>query len=121
MISRRTAQHFIWREVCAGWFLVNRPARLTVLHERMPPGSSEARHFHRVALQFFFVLSGVATLELDGERIELRALEGVEVPPRVPHQMQNRSDTPIEFLVVSQPNSRDDRVLVEAAEGDETV
>jgi mannose-6-phosphate isomerase-like protein (cupin superfamily) len=116
LVSKDTAEHYIWGEVCDGWYLVNQPSRLTVVHERMPPGASEVRHYHREALQFFFVLSGVATLELDGRRIELRAHEGAEVPPLTPHQMRNLSDEPIEFLVVSQPNSRSDRVLVEAAE-----
>lgn len=58
MISRQTAEHFTWREVCDGWYLVNQPDRLTVLHERMPPGSSEVRHLHRQAYQFFFILAG---------------------------------------------------------------
>ncbi|MBO0790470.1 MAG: cupin domain-containing protein [Ktedonobacteraceae bacterium] len=116
MISKQNAEHFTWREVCDGWYLVNQPSRLTVLQERMPPGSSEARHFHREAYQFFFVLSGIATLEIDGQPYELHPQEGAEVPPLIPHQMSNLSDAPMEFLVISQPNSRDDRVFVDAPE-----
>jgi hypothetical protein len=40
--------------------------------------------------------------------------EGAEVPPLTPHQMWNLSDAPMEFLVISQPKSRDDRVFVAA-------
>lgn len=114
MISWQNAEHFRWREVCDGWYLVNQPTRLTVLQERMPPGTSEVRHYHREAYQFFFILAGVATLELNGQRYELHPHEGIAVPPLVPHQMWNLSDAPMEFLVISQPNSRDDRVLVAA-------
>ena len=114
MISKQTAEHFTWREVCEGWYLVNHPTRLTVLHECMPPGTSEVRHYHREAYQFFFILSGTATLEINGKPEILHPQEGAEVPPLVPHQMWNLSDAPMEFLVISQPNSRDDRVFVAA-------
>jgi quercetin dioxygenase-like cupin family protein len=70
VISRDTAEHFIWRDVCDGWYLVNQPTRLTVLQESMPPGTCEVRHFHRVAYQLFFILAGVATLEINGHRQE---------------------------------------------------
>jgi mannose-6-phosphate isomerase-like protein (cupin superfamily) len=40
------------------------------------------------------------------------------IPPQVAHQMRNTSDAPLEFLVISQPNSRDDRVLLDALEGE---
>jgi len=119
VISKDTAEHFTWRDVCDGWYLVNQPTRLTVLQECMPPGTSEARHFHREAYQFFFILSGVATLEINGQRHELHPQEGAEVPPLIPHQMWNLSDAPMEFLVISQPNSRDDRVFVAAPEDTE--
>jgi mannose-6-phosphate isomerase-like protein (cupin superfamily) len=112
MISTANAEHYTWREVCDGWFLVNHPDRLTVLQERMPSGTREVRHVHRAAVQFFFVLTGVATLERDGTRHTLHPREGVEVAPGTPHQMMNLGDQALEFLVVSQPNSRDDRVLV---------
>ncbi len=114
MISKQTAEHFIWREVCDGWYLLNQPAHLTVLQESMPPGTSEVRHYHREAYQFFFILSGVATLEINGKPEILHPLEGAEVPPLTAHQMWNLSDAPMEFLVISQPNSRDDRVFVAA-------
>ena len=116
MISRETAEHFTWREVCDGWYLVNQPERLTVLHERMPPGSSEVRHLHRQAYQFFFILAGTATLKIAGRSVQLHPLEGAAIPPQVAHQMRNRADAPLEFLVISQPNSREDRVLLDVLE-----
>ncbi len=64
-------------------------------------------------LQFFFVLSGIATIEIDGKGITLNPQEGVEVPPLVPHQMFNKTNNEVEFLVISQPPSKGDRVLVD--------
>ena len=112
LMSKATAKHYVWGKGCDGWHLV-KTAELSVIHERMPAGTSEARHFHTRARQFFFVLSGTATLEIAGLREVLRVHEGLEVPPQVPHQMFNESEQAIEFLVVSQPASHGDRVLVE--------
>ncbi len=78
MISRQTAEHFTWRDSCDGWYLVNQPERLTVLQECMPLGSSEVRHLHRRAYQFFFIPAGTATLEINGQHVQLHASEGYE-------------------------------------------
>ena len=112
MISKDNAAHYTWGGVCDGWRLVNRDD-LSVIHERMPPGSAEMRHYHNTARQFFLVLSGTATLDIDGKREVLQTQQGLEVPPRVPHQMLNLSDVAVEFLVISHPSTRDDRVLAE--------
>ena len=107
MIGKETAEHYIWGEVCDGWHLV-KTAELSVIHERMPPGAKEVRHYHAKSRQFFFVLKGAATLETAGKREVLRKHEGAEVPPDVLHQMFNESDEAVEFLVVSQPASQGD-------------
>jgi mannose-6-phosphate isomerase-like protein (cupin superfamily) len=114
MISRETAEHYTWGAICDGWHLVKQP-ELSVIHERMPPGTAEVRHYHERSRQFFFVLAGVATLEVNGVRETLQAHQGVEVPPRVPHQMLNESADDVEFLVISHPTTRGDRVLAEDA------
>ncbi|SEN42382.1 cupin domain-containing protein [Lihuaxuella thermophila] len=111
-ISKENAEHYLWGDFCDGWQLVKQK-ELSIIHERMPPQTSEVRHYHRKARQFFFVLSGTATMEIDGEIIILRDHEGVEVPPNVPHQMMNQSDCVVEFLVISQPASKEDRVLTD--------
>jgi mannose-6-phosphate isomerase-like protein (cupin superfamily) len=79
----------------------------------MPPGAAEVRHLHNAARQFFFILSGAAVLEAGGREHDLAAGEGLQVEPGVAHQMFNRSEGDVEFLVVSQPHSHGDRELVE--------
>lgn len=108
-ISKQNAEHYVWGNQCDGWHLVKQKD-LSIIHERMPGNTSEVRHYHHYARQFFFVLSGTACMELNGEVIMLNAQEGVEVPPSVPHQMQNITNEEVEFMVISQPNSRGDRI-----------
>jgi mannose-6-phosphate isomerase-like protein (cupin superfamily) len=102
--------HYTWGAGCDGWHLVNRP-ELSVIRERMPSGTSEVRHFHSAARQVFYVLSGTAILEVDGVECTLSAGESLEVAPGARHQIFNRSEAPLEFLVVSQPHSHGDRTL----------
>ena len=62
---------------------------------------------------FFFVLSGTAMLEVNGERHCIEAFQGMEVPPDIPHQMVNESDFEVEFIIISQPKSHGDRIALE--------
>ena len=113
-ISSASAEHYTWGAQCDGWHLVRAPG-LSVIQERMPPGTSEVRHRHAHSRQFFFVLAGELTLEVLGAVHVLTAGMGLEIAPGVAHQAVNRSSAPAEFLVISQPPSHGDRELVEPA------
>ncbi|HEU5089844.1 MAG TPA: hypothetical protein VFT99_20450, partial [Roseiflexaceae bacterium] len=78
LISIDTAHHYTWGQDADGWHLVQ-TAELSVIQERMPPGTAEVRHSHRQARQ------------------------GIEVAPGIAHQIRNNSQQDLEFLVVSQP------------------
>jgi len=108
-ISADSASHYTWGEDCDGWHLV-RTAALSVIEERMPPKTSEQRHLHDRARQFFYVLAGELTLEVEGEELLLRANEGLEVAPKQAHQAFNRGEQDVRFLVTSQPPSHGDRI-----------
>ena len=75
----------------------------------MPPGTSETRHLHRKAQQFFYVLSGEAALEIDGRLVVLHQREGALVQPGSTHRMQSMSKRDLEILVTSEPPSHGDR------------
>ncbi len=109
MISKDNAEHYVWGDGCDGWHLLKRPD-VSVIHERMPPGTREARHYHGRARQLFFVLSGRATLEVQGRREQLAPHQALEVEPGVPHQVFNDAPEPLELLVISCPPSHGDRV-----------
>lgn len=110
-LGRENAEHYTWGHGCDGWHLV-RTATLSVIEERMPPGTQEVRHRHALAFQFFRVLAGSLTLESGGTVHTLHAGDGLQIPPGTPHQAFNRSEADVSFLVVSQPPSHGDRELV---------
>jgi mannose-6-phosphate isomerase-like protein (cupin superfamily) len=105
---RASAEHYVWGSGCDGWHLV-RTRELSVILERMPAGAGEVRHHHARSRQFFFVLEGTLTLEVDGRVHHLGPGVGLEVAPGATHQARNDADAPTEFLVVSQPPSHGDR------------
>jgi len=106
-----TAEHYTWGGVCDGWHLLKNPA-LSVIQERVPPGAGEARHFHSHARQFFFVLSGTATMEFESDAVTFGAGQGLHVPPGTRHRFVNRSDADVVFLVISSPTTAGDRTNV---------
>lgn len=109
MIDRNTAEHYIWGQNCDGWHLLKSP-EISIIQERMPSNTYEVRHLHNQSRQFFFILSGQATIELNGEIQDLQIHQGIEIPAQTPHQMMNRSANALEFLVVSCPPSHADRI-----------
>ena len=110
MIDTTIADHYRWGDGCDGWHLV-RAASLSVIEERMPPGTAEIRHYHARAHQFFYVLAGRLTIELDGRIEHLEERQGLEVPPTAAHRVSNDGAALVRFLVVSSPPSHGDRVV----------
>jgi mannose-6-phosphate isomerase-like protein (cupin superfamily) len=107
-IDLSSAEHYRWGGICDGWHLLKR-SDLSIIAERVPPGGKESRHSHERARQFFYILSGCAVMEVDGERVELREGQGLEVAPGTPHQFLNESPAVVHFLVISHPTTRGDR------------
>ncbi|MEZ5856231.1 MAG: cupin domain-containing protein [Hyphomicrobiaceae bacterium] len=107
-ISKGNAPHYVWGADCDGWRLVDR-GELSVIHERMPAGRREVRHWHGRSRQFFFVLAGTLTLEVAGVGHKLQVGEGLEIDPETAHQAINQSGFPVEFLVISHPTTTGDR------------
>jgi mannose-6-phosphate isomerase-like protein (cupin superfamily) len=106
---RRGAGHYVWGTDCDGWHLVSR-SDLSIIHERMPADRTEIRHRHAVARQFFFVVAGEPTIEVEGEVSTIRAGEGLEIEPGAHQRACNASRGDIEFPVISHPMTRGDRV-----------
>ena len=113
-VSPDTSEHYVWGNVCDGWRLLDQ-ADLSVIQERVPPGAGEVRHVHTRARQFFYVLSGTATLEFGDEAVTFGAGQGMHVPPGVAHRFANASSLEVVFLVVSSPSTAGDRTHVSPA------
>jgi mannose-6-phosphate isomerase-like protein (cupin superfamily) len=100
-----------WGEGCDGWRLLDR-ADLGVIQERIPPGTSEVRHFHSRARQVFFVLEGRLAIVSDRGTFELAAGDSLEIPPTELHRVHNPFERDALFLVISAPTTRGDRTNV---------
>ena len=110
VVSINSTEHYNWGNNCDGWHLLKNND-LSIIQEEVPPGESEVRHHHQYAKQFFFVLEGTATMELEGEIHQIYKNEGIFIAAGVKHKLSNQSDSPIKFIVVSSPKSHGDRII----------
>lgn len=76
----------------------------------MPSGTEETLHFHRFAQQFFYILQGEAVFEAQGEEIAVHSGEGFHILPNTLHKIKNTSGENLNFLVISQPTTKQDRM-----------
>jgi mannose-6-phosphate isomerase-like protein (cupin superfamily) len=109
VITTASAEHYEWGRGCDGWHLL-KTNELSVIRERMVPGSSEGLHYHLKAQQLFYVLSGEARFEMNEAFVILKAGESLHVPPLAVHRISNEAAADLEFLVISQPKAHGDRV-----------
>ncbi|HRH46809.1 MAG TPA: cupin domain-containing protein [Pyrinomonadaceae bacterium] len=112
IIEKETAKHYFWGENCDSWVFVD-SAVLSVKQEKMPSGTREKLHFHSQAQQFFFILKGSATFYLEGEKVEVSAQKGLLIKPNTKHFIANETDESLEFLVISQPTTNNDRTTID--------
>ena len=110
-ISIENAEHYIWGNICDGWHLLKSDS-LSVIQERMPPNTAEQKHFHTLAQQVFYILSGVASFEIDDDTTTVHAFESLHIPPNTPHRIANNHTTDLLFLVISAPKAHGDRVNI---------
>jgi mannose-6-phosphate isomerase-like protein (cupin superfamily) len=108
VVSTNNAEHYCWGADAAGWHLLNSDT-LSVIQERMPPGTFEQMHYHERAQQLFYVLSGTATFKVADEVYVVHANESIHIPKGVRHCIYNNGQEDLSFLVISEPRSHGDR------------
>ena len=69
----------------------------------IPPGGTAMPHFHRETEETYLILSGVAAMQIDRERLELEAGEAVLIEPNEVHQITNNGTDNLHFLAVCVP------------------
>ena len=79
VVSVDNTEHYSWGEKCDGWHLV-KSAVLSVIQEVVPGGYQEVKHLHEKAEQFFYVLSGVAILQVNEKIYQLKPNQGLHIP-----------------------------------------
>ncbi len=100
---------YVWGQDCISWVLNNSPA-LSIKQELMPAGTKEQLHLHLHSNQYFFMLKGNATFFYDGQLVVVKESQGLLVENNKKHFIMNESDGIIEFLVISQPSTNQDRI-----------
>lgn len=105
-------KHYQWGDDCDGWNLVDEDA-LSVKQELMPAKSTEVKHYHQTAQQFFYILKGRATFEIEDSIIEINEGEGLHIEAGKKHRIQNQGSGDLEFILCSQPSTKNDRINCE--------
>ena len=109
IVNTDNVEHYKWGKDSDGWHLL-KSEELSIIEENVPPNESEQRHYHNESQQFFYILSGVAQIEVSGSVYEIQTGSGIHVPAKEPHQLMNNGEESLRFLVISQPKSHGDRV-----------
>ena len=110
-ISVNNAPYFAWGDDCHGWWL-KKNGDFTVIFESMPKDTSEIAHFHEYSEQFFYVIEGELVIEVETVQHRLKKQESIIIAPKMVHRVFNDSDCIVKFLVVSCPDSHQDRVNI---------
>lgn len=109
--TKENSAHYFWGEECDSW-VFHHSENLVVKQEMMPPKTSEKWHFHELAQQFFYILKGEATFYIEEEKFMVKSGEGIAIEAKKKHYIANETSENIEFLVISNPSTDDDRVLI---------
>ncbi len=112
IINKQTAEHYLWGDNCDSWVLAN-TVGLSVKQESMPSLTREKLHFHDNAQQFFYILKGSATFYLNDIKTIITEQKGILIEPKIKHYIANESNEQLDFLVISQPTTNNDRATIE--------
>lgn len=86
----------------------NAPVQNQSLAEaRVPAGGATQRHFHKLAEEFYFILKGSGTMEIDGETRDVGPGDCILIPPGAWHTITAGEE--LRFLCCcAPPYSHDD-------------
>ncbi len=79
----------------------------------MPGGTKGKLHFHSNARQFFYILSGNAAFFIDNKIEIARPQQGLLIQPKTKHYIANETNDWLDYLVISQPTTNNDRTTIE--------
>ncbi|MDG2125567.1 MAG: cupin domain-containing protein [Verrucomicrobiales bacterium] len=82
-------------------------ANQSLAEASLPTGNATDRHYHKISEEFYFVLEGTGTMEIDGESQKISPGDAVLIPAGTWHQIT--ASTQLRFLCCcSPPYSHDD-------------
>lgn len=104
-------ESYTWGGDCNGWTFID--ASVSIKQELMPPGTKEKCHYHEKASQYFYILKGIATFDIEGVIVEAGVQKLVEIKPLQKHLICNKGEEDLEFVLFSSPSTSNDRINVE--------
>ena len=78
-------------------------AAYSVAHIELAPGKASLKHYHPVAEESYYILSGEARLVIDGEADTLTPGQCVAIAPEMVHQIFNDGPDLLQFLAICVP------------------
>jgi mannose-6-phosphate isomerase-like protein (cupin superfamily) len=68
----------------------------------LPPGVATERHHHKTLEEFYFILEGSGTMEVDGHTRLVESGDAILIPPGAAHQI-TAGPAPLRFLCCCAP------------------
>lgn len=76
-------------------------ANQSLAEATLPTGSATDRHYHKLSEEFYFLLEGSGTMEIDGEEKTVGPGDAILIPPGAWHQIT--ATEPLRFLCCCAP------------------
>jgi len=86
--------------------------RQSLAEARVAPGRSTEEHYHIQTEEIYYVLQGNGCMIIDDEEQDVRALDGIAIPPGARHKITNIGDDDLVFLCCCTPAYEHDDTVV---------
>jgi mannose-6-phosphate isomerase-like protein (cupin superfamily) len=88
--------------------------RQSLAEARVASGRSIEEHYHIQTEEIYYVLQGNGCMIIDGEKQDVKTLDGIAIPPGARHKIINTGDDDLVFLCCCTPAyENDDTVITE--------
>ena len=78
-------------------------ANQSLAEATVPEGTATERHYHKKSEEFYFILEGSGTMEIDGESKPIDVGDAILIPPGAWHQITAESNSALKFLCCCAP------------------
>jgi len=79
---------------------------------RLPKGSSFAAHYHEDMQETFVILTGKVQMAVGEEAVDLNAGDAIMIEHHEVHQMHNRSDHDVDYIVFGVSTEQGGKTIV---------
>lgn len=110
-IDQANSNKTTWGNNCEVFELIN-SNHFSILHEIIPTKNKDIMHYHAISNQFLYLLSGEIRVQFVDNAIVLKAKQGVFIPQKRAHYVENNTTKTAELMTISTPGNLNDRVII---------